>query len=110
MAMRDDFGSYVVVLVGSVDPDPFSHFLARSDADRSARERIKMRENRFGYVFGVATTATGDAFTRVLRGNAELVETVVRGTLQAQSESDFTEAWEQARQAGSVAIRQFLGR
>ena len=35
------------------------------------------------YVFGVATTATGAAFTRVARGEAELVESVADGQLQA---------------------------
>lgn len=66
--MQHDFGSYVVVLIGSGHPDPLANFLARSDADRYARERINVREHRLGYVFGVATTATGDAFTRVLSG------------------------------------------
>ena len=108
--MRYESRSYVVVIVGSADPDPLSHFLARIDADRYARERIKTRENKLGYVFGVATTGTGDAFTRVLRGDAELVETVVRGTLQAQTQADTERAWEQARQVGIVAIREFLGR
>ena len=77
---------------------------------RLARERINRRDMKLVYVFGVATTATGAAFIRVLRGEAELVESVVRGTLQAQPEADTKRAWEQARQRGIGAVRKFLGR
>jgi hypothetical protein len=108
--MRDDFDSYVACLVGSGDPEPFAHFLVRSDAAGYARRRINTHGVNHAYVFGVATTATRAAFTGVLRGEAELVESVVRGTLQAQPEADSKRAWEQARKAGSAAIRKFLGR
>jgi hypothetical protein len=108
--MQDDFASYVVCLMGSGDPEPFAHFLTEGEAARYARERIKTRDIGVGHVFGLATTATRVAFTGVLRGEAELVETVVRGTLQAQTQADTKRAWEQARQAGTDAIRKFLGR
>lgn len=70
---------------------------------------MSIREVERAYLFGVATTGTGAASTRVLRGDADLVETVLRGTLQAQTEADATRVWEQAREAGSEAIRKFLG-
>jgi hypothetical protein len=108
--MQDDFDSYVVCPVGSGKSDPLEHFLARTDATGYARTRLNAPGIARAHVFGVATTATGAAFTRVLRGDAELVETVVRGTLQAQTEADTKRAWEQARQAGTDAIRKFLGR
>jgi hypothetical protein len=106
----DEFDSYVVCLVGSGDPEPFAHFLAESDAAGYARRRINIRGIERAYVFGVATTATGAAFNGVMRGEAELVESVVRGTLQAQVGADSKRAWEQARNAGTDAIRHFLGR
>ena len=109
-AMQDDFDSYVVCLVGSGDPEPFAHFLAESDASGYARKRINTHGVERAYVFGVATTTTGAAFNGVMRGEAELVESVVRGTLQAQLEADHKRAWEQARQGGIDAIRKFLGR
>ena len=109
-AMQDDFDSYVVCLVGSGDPEPFAHFLAESDAAGYARKLINTHGVERAYVFGVATTATGAAFTRVARGEAELVETVAGGQLQAQLGADSNRAWEQARKAGSEAIRKFLGR
>ena len=108
--MRDDFDSYVVCLVGSGDPESFAHFLVRSDAAGYARRRINTHGIKLAYVFGVATPATGAALTGVLRGEAEFVESVVRGTLQAQPDADLKRAWEQARQAGTDAIRKFLGR
>jgi hypothetical protein len=108
--MQDDFDSYVVCLVGSGDPEPFAHFLVGNDAAGYARKRMNAHGVQGAFVFGVATTATSAAFTDVLRGDAELVESVVRGTLQAQAEADHKRAWEQARQAGSDAIRKFLGR
>jgi hypothetical protein len=108
--MQDDFHSYVVCLVGSGDPEPFAHFLAESDAVRHARKRINTPGIERAYVFGVATTATGTAFNGVMRGEAEMVESVVRGTLQAQVGADSKRAWEQARKAGTDAIRQFLRR
>ena len=107
--MQSDYASYVVSVVGAGDPEPLAHFLARTDAAGFARKRINIRDFQRAYLFGVATTATGAAFTRVLRGDADLVETVLRGTLQAQTEADATRAWEQAREAGSEAIRKFLG-
>jgi hypothetical protein len=109
-AVRDDFVSYVVCLVGSGDPEPFAHFLATSDATGYARRRMNTHGIKLAYVFGVATTNTSAAFTLVLCGEAELVESVVRGTLQAQPEADSKRAWEQARKSGSDAIRKFLGR
>jgi hypothetical protein len=108
--MKDDFDSYVVCLVGSGDPEPFAHFLVSSDAAGYARKRLTAHGVQRAYVFGVATTATGVAFTSVARGEAEMVETIVRGTLQAQAEADSKRAWEQARQKGTDAIRKFLGR
>jgi len=107
--MQDDFDSYVVCLVGSGDPEPFAHFLVESDAAGYARKRISTRGITRGYVFGVATTATGAAFNGVMRGEAELVESVVGGTLQAQVGPDSKRAWELARQSGTDAIRKFLG-
>jgi hypothetical protein len=77
--MPDDFDSYVVCLVGSGDPEPFAHFLVESDAAGYARKRISTRGITRGYVFGVATTATGAAFNGVMRGEAELVESVAGG-------------------------------
>jgi hypothetical protein len=109
-AMQDDFDSYVVCLVGSGDPEPFAHFLARTDAAGYARKRTNTHGVERTYVFGVATTATGAAFTRVARGEAELVESVAGGQLQAQLGAASNRAWEQARKAGSDAIRKFLGR
>jgi hypothetical protein len=109
--MQDDFDSYVVVLVGSRDPpEPFAHFLAESNAAGYARKRINTHGVERAYVFGVATTATAAAFNGVMRGEAETVESVVRGTLQAQVGADSKRAWEQARRAGTDAIRKFLGR
>jgi hypothetical protein len=107
--MPAEFASYVVCLVGSGDPEPLAHFLARNDAAGYARKRIDNRDIQRAYLFGVATTATGAAFTRVLRGDADLIEFVLRGTLQAQTEADTKRAWEQAREAGTEAIRKFLG-
>ena len=109
--MKDDeFNSYVVCLVGSGDPEPFAHFLAESDAAGYARKRISARGITRGYVFGIATTATGAAFNGVMRGEAELVESVVGGTLQAQVGADSKRAWDLARLSGTDAIRKFLGR
>ena len=39
-----------------------------------------------------------------------MVESDMRGQMQAQVEADTKRAWEQARQAGTDAIRKFLGR
>ncbi|MBV8745691.1 MAG: hypothetical protein JO134_11695 [Xanthobacteraceae bacterium] len=107
--MSSDYASYVVCLVGSSNPEPLAHFLARTDAAGYARNRINTHDVQGAYLFGVATTATGAAFTRVLRGDADLIETVLRGTFQAQTGADMTRAWEQAQQAGTDAIRKFLG-
>jgi hypothetical protein len=109
-AMQDDFASYVVCLVGSGDPEPFAHFLAGSDAAGYARKRINTHGVQRGYVFGVATTTTSAAFAGILRGEAEMVESVRRGQMQAQVEADTKRAWERVRKAGTDAIRQFLGR
>ena len=108
--MQDDFASYVVCLVGSGDPEPLAHFLGRGGADGYARDRINTRGIERAHIFGVGATATRAALTGVLHGEAELVETVVSGTLQAQAEPDFKHVWERAREGGTEAIRKFLGR
>jgi hypothetical protein len=38
--VSNDHASYVVCLVGSGDPEPLAHFLARTDAAVYARNRI----------------------------------------------------------------------
>ena len=108
-AMPAEFASYVVCLVGSDHPEPLAHFLARNDAAGYARKRINSRDIQRAYLFGVATTATGAAFTRVLRGDAALVETVVRGTLQAQTGADSEAGLGTGATSGTEAIRKFLG-
>ena len=105
--MRDDFDSYVVGLVGS--GEPFAHFLGPGDAAGYARNRISTRGIERVYVFGVATTATRAAFSAVMNGEAELVDSVMHRTLQAQVGADSKRAWAQARQSGTVTIRKFLG-
>ena len=85
-AMRDDFDSYVVCLVGSKDnPEPFAHFLAPSDAAGYAQNHLNAYGVQRAYVFGVATTATRAAFSAVMNGEAELVDTMVRGTIAGSS-------------------------
>ena len=109
--MRDDFNSYVVCLVGSEDnPEPFAHFLAPTDAAGYVRNHINTRGIERAYIFGVATTATRAAFSAVMNGEAELVDSAVHGTLQAQVGADSKRAWEQARQAGIDTIHKFLRR
>jgi hypothetical protein len=95
--MQDNFDSYVVCLVGSGDPEPFAHFLAESDAAGYARKRINTHGVERAYVFGVATTATGAAITRVARGEAELVERVAGGQMQIEADR---RGWERARLGG----------
>ena len=46
----------------------------------------------------------------VMNGEAELVDSAVHGTLQAQVGADSKRAWEQARQAGIDTIHKFLRR
>jgi hypothetical protein len=78
--------------------------------------RLDMRENASTpvesstFIFGVTTTATRAAFAGVMHGEAELVEIVAGGRMQAQTEADLRRGWERARQAGTDAIRKFLGR
>jgi hypothetical protein len=109
--MQNDHASYVVCLVGSGNGEPFAHFLASSDADRYARTNVNSRGIERAYVFGIGTTGTRAAFSAVLNGQAELVDVAVHGTLQAQDlDGAHKRAWEQARQAGTEAIRSFLGR
>jgi hypothetical protein len=77
--------------------------------------RLDMRENAStpvessAFIFGVTTTATRAAFAGVMHGEAELVESVAGGRMQAQKEADLR-GWERARQVGTDAIRKFLGR
>jgi hypothetical protein len=78
--------------------------------------RLDMRENASTpvesstFIFGVTTAATRAAFAGVMHGEAELVEIVAGGRMQAQTEADLRRGWERARQAGTDAIRKFLGR
>ena len=104
-----DFGSYVVCAVGSFYPAPFVHFLNPNDAAGYARVRANSPGVERAYIFGVALTETGAAFNGVLCGDAELIGGAVRDTLQALVETGTKRAWEQARDAGSDAIREFLG-
>ena len=111
LVMQSHYASCVVCLVGSDDPEPFAHFLSPTDADRYARTNINSRGIERAYVFGVATTATGTAFSAVLNGEAELMDVAVHGALQAQDVvGAYTRAWEHARQGGTDAILNFLRR
>ena len=95
-------------MIREFSTEPFAHFLAESDAAGYAQKRLKTHGARRAFLFGVATTATRAPFAGVMRGEAELVESVAREQMQAQVEADTKRAWERARQAGNDAIRKFL--